>query len=359
MMLLPAFVGVLSLCTWSAYAANLKVLFNPSGVPLRPDTEWTPWTVTNGQASASTTISGVSFTIAAASGTTLKGSQYKIVRNNFNGFLGQHMVGQGMSTEATTGSALTLTIKGLSAGTHSLLSWHNAWDALQSVTGVDVAVGGTKIVSNKAQSIRQDNIWTAASSFVTFNVTSTSQSVAITYTPVKSSVSDLRAFLNGVEIDPPGNIASQVSFPFPEPNDEHVNGDSGSITATWKGISGAKYDVYFSTSASSLSRISQGQTGTSVSLTGLDSSKTYYWRVDVTSGSTTTTGRTWMFRPRQLAFPGAEGYGKYARGGRGGKVVKVTTLADSGAGSLREAVESATGPRTIVFDIGGEGTPGL
>ncbi|KAL0563878.1 hypothetical protein V5O48_018183 [Marasmius crinis-equi] len=354
MKFLPVLTGVLSFSTLSAFAADLQVLLNPSGVPLRPDIDWTPWTITNGLASASTTISGVSFNIAAASGTTLKGGQYKITRNNFNGFLGQHMVGQGMSTDATNGSALTLTITGLSTGTHSLLSWHNAWDALQAVTGIDIAVGGTKIFSNKPQSIRQDNIWTSTSSFVTFNVTSTSQAITITYTPVKSSVSDLRAFLNGFEIDPSGNIANQVSFPFPDPNDEHVNADSGSITATWKGISGAKYDVYFSMdSPSNLQRVSQGQTGTSVPFSGLDSMKTYYWRVDVISGSTTTTGRTWMFRPRQLAFPGAEGYGQFARGGRGGKVVKVTSLADSGAGTLREAVETATGPRTIVFDIGG------
>ncbi len=53
-----------------------------------------------------------------------------------------------------------------------------------------------------------------------------------------------------------------------------------------------------------------------------------------------------------VAFPGAEGAGKYAVGGRGGAVLRVTTLADDGPGSLRAAVETR-GPRTIVFDIGG------
>jgi hypothetical protein len=53
-----------------------------------------------------------------------------------------------------------------------------------------------------------------------------------------------------------------------------------------------------------------------------------------------------------LAFPGAEGAGRFALGGRGGSVLRVTHLGDSGPGSLRAAVE-ADGPRTVVFDIGG------
>ncbi len=59
---------------------------------------------------------------------------------------------------------------------------------------------------------------------------------------------------------------------------------------------------------------------------------------------------------RLAAFPTAEGFGKYATGGRGGKVVKVTSLADDGSeGTLRWAFEQHKGsPITIVFEVSGD-----
>ena len=66
----------------------------------------------------------------------------------------------------------------------------------------------------------------------------------------------------------------------------------------------------------------------------------------------------WASKPQDLpqakipAFPGAEGGGMYSFGGRGGKVYVVTSLDDSGPGTLREACEAA-GPRIVVFGVAG------
>jgi len=56
--------------------------------------------------------------------------------------------------------------------------------------------------------------------------------------------------------------------------------------------------------------------------------------------------------PRLPAFPGAEGFGATTPGGRGGRVLRVTTLADSGPGSLRAALDER-GPRIVVFTLSG------
>jgi hypothetical protein len=57
-------------------------------------------------------------------------------------------------------------------------------------------------------------------------------------------------------------------------------------------------------------------------------------------------------QPRVPAFPGAQGFGADTPAGRGGRIIRVTTLDARGPGSLAQAIE-ANGPRIVVFEVGG------
>jgi hypothetical protein len=79
--------------------------------------------------------------------------------------------------------------------------------------------------------------------------------------------------------------------------------------------------------------------------------RAHAWLI-VVLGVACRTGAAGPAPPCLPVFPGAEGFGVCTPAGRGGRVLRVTTLADGGPGSLRAAVEAA-GSRTVIFEISG------
>ncbi|KAF2636233.1 pectate lyase [Massarina eburnea CBS 473.64] len=334
-----------------------RVRLNPAKVRDSGDSDFITWTVPNAaSASIKSNGTGATYNLSVASG-KLNGNYYKSVYTRMIASLGERVVAEGISTETDSGDnaggvAITLTISGLSEGDHTLLAWHNAWDALNSTAALGITVDDGSQATNVTQSVRVDNIWEAASSYTTFTATANTD-VKIVFTPDKGG--DGRAFLNGFEVDTP-TIANQIMYPTPAHRDERVAISSGKVTTSWTAAKAPSpaYNVYLGTSPSDLKSVVTGATATTATFSNLNTLESYYWRVDVVSGNATYIGRTFFFRGAQLAFPGAEGYGMYARGGRSGKVIKVTSLEDTtDEGTLRYALTIATGPRIVVFDVSG------
>lgn len=337
----------------------VRIRLNPAKIRDLGDEDFITWTVPNAALSEfAVKNTSLNFKLSVSRG-RLSGNYNKAVYTRMVSSLGERVIAEGVTTESDNGDnvggiAITLVISGMSAGEHSLLTWHNAWDALKQTASVNITVNGKQVVSDIKQSVRADNIWEAAASYVTFTAAE-GQPIEVVFTP--DTGGDGRAFLNGLEIDGP-DVRNQISFPTPSHRNERIerSGNNNGVSASWRATKAqdATYNVYLGTSPTELKNVVKKLTETSTTLTGLNSLEKFYWRVDVVAGNQIHTGRTWTFRVAHLAFPEAEGYGRYARGGRGGKVIHVTSLDDSEAeGTLRYALSVAEGPRIVVFDVGG------
>jgi hypothetical protein len=331
-------------------------------------TGYTSWVVATGT-SSSLSVDSLTLTLQLVSpseGACIKSNWWK---TNVTG--GSKLTGDGIGVYGydadgntptlTEGSAtVTLTIDGLSAGEHSLLAYHNVTDGLTgAVAPIDVSVDGTKQLDGVEQTIRAEKPSDSGQSYITFTATE-GQSVVISYTTEpQSGVTYVMTglFINALVFDEPNPKTTAVN-PYPDNEDMHADCDDGSITLTWEAATSAvKHHVFIGTSADNLTEVTV-TTDTSYVLSNPSNLNTYYWRVDEEDESGIVyTGEIWTFRPRHLAFPGAEGYGKYAIGGRGGEVYHVTSLEDDPTnpqpGTFRYGITQLSGPRTIVFDVGG------
>jgi len=126
-------------------ASRLRVGLNPASVRPLEDNDFELWTI-GSETSPTKTIGNVRFSLSIPSSATWRGGWYKFGYSKFLSSLGERLVNEGMSTE-TGGHAITLSITGLSAGTHTLLSWHNAWDRLSSTASISVFVNGNQVAT--------------------------------------------------------------------------------------------------------------------------------------------------------------------------------------------------------------------
>ena len=374
----------LIMATTALHAVAQNIDFNMTN---RQDAEvnepdYIGWAVNQGASESKTLENGLTITVAAAGkANTLRAQWHKnTCTAGRNGQTGLRLLGDGVAafmadasnntpnlTDTPTG--ISVKLKGLKPGLHSLAAYHVYKDPKSGempTIKVDVmrdqetVAAQTGMAYANVKATASDlKMSDAAFSYIEFEVLETTQTITVTYTTeveTGKKYQTTNVMLNGLLIDRSPLTAMD---PKPGHRDYHLDADDGSYTLQWTPAAVAvKHKLVVGTEQETVSRstdyIYEG-TDPAYTITGLSSSRYYFWRVDeVDADGRIHKGQVWSFRPRQLAFPGAEGYGRFATGGRGGKVYHVTTLSGGKEpGSLLYGLTEMNEPRYIVFDVSG------
>lgn len=353
-------------CMMQAQAQHIDI----NNISNRTEDGYTGWSFAN-TTMAQTTVDGVTLKLGidgSTTGRTLKCEWWKDGVNKYSRLVcdGVGVYGydaSGNTPQLQSGAVgMTLTVSGLPAGEHTLLAYHNNPSGYSGPV-LDVYVDGQLQLQGIEQTNRAQQPSQSGLSYIRFTAQE-GQPVNILYRTVPDPSVDYTQgyqttslFINALVFDRP-NPKTTAAEPYPEHLDEHADCDGGTVTLSWKAATSAvRHHVLVGTAPGSLEELTV-TTGTSYELQGVKSQNVYYWRVDEEDASGTVyQGDTWWFRPRRLAFPDAEGYGRFAIGGRGGTVYHVTSLDDDPddpqPGTFRYGITNVKGPRTIVFDVAG------